>query len=386
MGISHFIQTTQMKFDPDIIDLGIGHPHISLLPIRTIQSAAEICLSSGIPDFLQYGAEQGDGFLRSALATFLSQGYGSDLTDDSLFITNGASQGLDLVCTLFTHPGDTILVEEPSYFLALKIFSDHHLNIISIPTGKDGLNLDRLEELLQRIQPVMLYTVPTYQNPGGFTMSLDHRKRLAELSKIHKFLIVADEVYHYLYFTKPPPRAFAGYIHMGNIISLGSFSKILAPGLRLGWIVTSPDNICSLVNCGLLDSGGGLNPFTSAIVYQIVKSNMLNDNLVNLRRIYSSRASVMDTTLTQYLPDIEYQKPEGGYFFWIRLPEGKNAKTLLDQARNYKVNFHPGERFSSQDGLSNYLRLCFAYYDEDSLNQGIQRLQQAYNASNQSYR
>lgn len=376
-NLTHPVLTTQMHVNPEVIDLGIGQPQESLLPLQTIRSAAEICLASGKTDFLQYGAEQGNGYLRMALSNFLSQGYGYPLSSENFFITNGASQALDLICTLFTKPGDVIFVEEPTYFLALKLFSDHGLKTVGIPVDENGLDLEILEIELRKHQPTLFYTIPTFQNPSGLTLPYENRERLAVLSKKHNFVIIADEVYHLLHLTEKPPLSFAGFLDQGNIISLGSFSKILAPGLRLGWIITSLSLIKKFLRCGLLDSGGGLNPFTSAIVHQIIVSNELARHIDNLRSIYMTRSAVLNTALTRYLPDVSYQIPAGGYFFWVRLPGGINAKVLLKTAEKYKVSYRPGEYFSHRDGLRDFLRLCFAFYETDLLTQGIQRLQQA---------
>lgn len=372
-----FIQTTQAPNDPTMIDLGVGQPQPSLLPLEALRQAAELQFAQNDPSFLQYGAEQGDGYLRRELARFLEADYGFPVQPEELFITNGASLGLDLICTLFARPGDTIFVEEPSYFLALRIFADHHLKPVPIPVDADGLDVAALEAALKKVKPVFLYTIPTFQNPSGYTLSAERRARLAQLSREHDFLIVADEVYHLLHYTAAPPRAFAGYKDQGNILSLGSFSKILAPGLRLGWIHTDPERAKTFAACGLLDSGGGLNPFTSGIVYRLLETNGLKSNIQRLRAAYQTRAAALDAALRAHLPEADYQTPQGGYFFWVRLPNGADAGALLKRAESFKVSYRPGVRFSSQNGLRSFARLCFAFYEADQLAEGIERLKRA---------
>lgn len=256
------LPVTQINLPPGFIDLGIGDPQLSLLPAELIRQGAEACFARNDPSFLQYGAEQGNGYFRLALAKFLIAGYGFPVEPDSLFVTSGASGGLDLICTLFTQPGDTIFVEEPTYFLALRIFADHGLRLVPIPTDEDGLVLDALEEKLAEILPRLLYLIPAFQNPSGHTLTQERRERLVALCQEHDFLVVADEVYHFLNYSLQPPKAFAAYSGVRNVISLGSFSKILAPGLRLGWMQAEASRIERLVTCGLLDSGGGMNPFS----------------------------------------------------------------------------------------------------------------------------
>ncbi|HEX9330268.1 MAG TPA: PLP-dependent aminotransferase family protein [Anaerolineales bacterium] len=368
--------TIQNLVPPDVIDLGLGDPPLSLLPLDLIREAAQLRLSQDDNSFLQYGTEQGDGHFRLVLADFLTKGYGFDVKPESLFVTNGISQALDLICTLFTKAGDTIFVEEPSYFLALKIFADHHLNVIAIDTDENGLIIESLEEKLAKSHPRFLYLIPTFQNPTGHTLSQQRRERLVQLAQEHDFIIVADEVYQLLSYTQQPPNSFAAYMDVENVISLGSFSKILAPGLRLGWMQAHPKTIKQFVVSGLLDSGGGLNPFTSAIVRWVIESGDLERNINKLVKIYSSRLNVMDSALRQHLPNIQYSTPQGGFFFWLRFPEVTDATELRKNARRFKVDFRPGILFSSKGELKDYIRLCFVHYGEEKIEQGIMRLRQ----------
>jgi DNA-binding transcriptional MocR family regulator len=370
------ISTIQSPIPPGVIDLGLGDPPFSLLPLDLIREAAQLRLSQNDNSFLQYGAEQGDGYFRIALADFLSKGYGLEVKYESLFVTNGISKALDLICTLFTKAGDTIFVEEPTYFLALRVFADHHLNVIPIDTDENGLVIESLEEKLAEFRPKFLYLIPTFQNPTGATMPQERRERLVELAQKHDFIIVADEVYHLLSYTQTPPKSFAAYIDVENVISLGSFSKILAPGLRLGWLQSHPNKIKRFNTCGLLDSGGGLNPFTSAIVRGVIQSGGLENNINKLINVYRSRLHVMNSGLRQHLPDVEYLAPGGGYFFWLRLYEGTDAKALRRNASMFKVDFRPGALFSSRNGMQNYIRLCFVHYEENEIQEGILRLKE----------
>ncbi len=370
--------TIQNQVPPDIIDLGLGDPPLSLLPLDLIREAAQARLSHNDNSFLQYGAEQGDGQFRFALANFLSKDYGFDVKPESLFVTNGISKALDLMCTLFTQAGDTIFVEEPTYFLALRIFADHHLNVVSIDTDENGLIIELLEEKLAESRPKFLYLIPTFQNPTGTTLPQGRRDRLVQLAQEHDFIIAADEVYHLLSYAQKPPKSFAAYVDADaeNVVSLGTFSKILAPGLRLGWLQAHPEKIKRFNTCGFLDSGGGLNPFTSAIVRGIIESGGLEKNINKLTDIYRSRINVMDSALRQHLPNVEYSVPRGGYFFWLRLPEGIDAPELRKKAPSFKVDFRPGKLFSSKGGLKNYIRLCFVHYEEEKIEEGIMRLKE----------
>jgi DNA-binding transcriptional MocR family regulator len=294
-----------------------------------------------------------------------------------LLVTNGASQAIDMICTLFSKRGDTIFVEEPTYFLARKIFADHQLKPVSLPMDEAGLVLESLEEELKHARPAFLYTIPTYHNPTSVCLSALRREKLAELSRRYELLVVADEVYHPLSYTSSPPPPMAGFCLSANIISLGSFAKILAPGLRLGWLQAAPEVIGRIVQCGLLDSGGGLNPFISGIVRSALELGLASENLALLRETYSRRMQAMCAALRSKLPaSVQFTEPSGGFFIWLALPKGIDAAALLPDAIGQNLEFMPGPKFSSRDGLKNHLRLSFAYYDTAELLEGVRRLAQ----------
>jgi DNA-binding transcriptional MocR family regulator len=304
----------------------------------------------------------------------LSRGYGHPANPENIFVTAGVSSALDLLCTLFTQSGDTIFVEETTYFVAPRIFADHHLNIVPIAMDENGLIPEALEENLRIYKPKFLYTIPIHHNPTGTTLIEPRRARLLELAQQFDFLILADEVYQLLTYSGIPPKPFATRIENEHVISLGSFSKILAPGLRLGWIQAHATIIKRLVTSGLLDSGGGMNPFTSAIVRGIIETGHLEKNIEKLRLRYQSQLSAMEEALRLHLPKVVYQVPTGGYFLWLRLPEHIKAIELRPHAKSLGVDFRQGSLFSSAGAAQNYIRLCFAHYEEEEIRAGILRL------------
>ena len=372
------LQTAQLNLAPDMIEFGAGQPSPSLLPLKLLRQAAESRLGHDDVSYLAYGVEQGDGLFRQVLAEFLSGHYQMRVDGDDVFITGGASQGLDLVCTLFSRPGDTILVEEPSYFLALRIFADHGLNIVSLPMDGQGLIIEAVAEKLQQIKPAFLYTIPTYHNPAGVTLAAERRIRLVQLSRQHNFPIVADEVYHLLNYRAAPPPPLASHIQSSQVISLGSFSKIMAPGLRLGWILAESSVLKRFCGCGLLDSGGGLNPFTSGVMRSAIELGLLEKQLVHLKSVYSQRKTVLFDALRKRLPDsVRFVEPDGGFFIWLEFKDGIDTLELLAASRRHNVGFLPGVKFSGQKGLSNFARLSFAYYEVPQLEEGARRLGEA---------
>ena len=374
------IRIAQLNMPPGMIDFSAGQPSLSLHPLTLLREAASDRLAGSESPFLAYGAEQGDGYFRIALAGFLSEHYGIPVEADQLFVTTGASMGLDLLCTLFTKAGDTIFVEEPSFFLALRILADHHLNIVSLPMDANGLIMETLEEELSRHRPVFLYSVPTFHNPSSVTLSAERRTQLVELSRNHDFFIIADEVYHLLNYRKtPPPPPMASFIGSNTVFSLGSFSKILAPGLRLGWIQAGPQLLDRLIRCGLLDSGGGLNPFTSAVVRSAIEMGLQQSQLAKLITTYTERKVALGAALREHLPDsVHFTDPDGGFFTWLVFPEGVDSAKMLSDARRNNVGYLPGIKFSSAKKLNNCARLCFAYFDVPELEEGARRLGEAF--------
>ncbi len=369
-------QTAQVDVRDAFIDLGVGQPGRSLLPVPIIRQAADHRFAQGASGYLQYGAEQGDGYFREVLAAFLTGSHGFEVRPDRLFVSGGASQALDLICTLFTESGAVVCVEEPCYFLALKILADHRLRVVSLPTDQDGLILDGLEDRLAALRPAMLYLIPTFQNPTGVTLPRERRERLVEICRRHQVLLVADEVYHCLNYDAVPPTSFGAYVDGGYVLVLGSFSKILAPGLRLGWVYADPRMVDRMTRSGLLDSGGGLNPFASGLVRSVLELDLLRPHLAELRGVFRQRITALGEALRRDLPASAFTVPSGGYFLWLRLP-GVDTAAALPHANALQVGFKPGTWFSSQAGLTDCLRLSFAFYDTPTLLEGSRRLGQA---------
>jgi DNA-binding transcriptional MocR family regulator len=375
------IRFQQVNVRPGTIDLGVGQPQNALLPNELMRWAAERKFGGAESDYLQYGAEWGDGHLRLALGRYLTDAYGCPVAAEHLFITNGNSQALDLLCTVLTEPGDVVIVEEPTYFLALNIFRDHRLDVVSVRVDSDGLVVDELDVELAALAAAgrrvrFIYTIPTYQNPTGATLTLERREQLVEVSGRHDVLVVADEVYHLLHYGQAmPPAPMSAYIDRGPILSIGTFSKILAQGLRLGWVHGSPERLEHLAGSGLVESGGGLNPVPCALVAAILEEGWQADYLLELRSTYGRRVGTMAGALSAQLPDwVEYDVPDGGYFFWLTLPAPMDAAEVRERATRAGLDFRHGALFSGRGGLQRHLRLSFAYYEDGDIVEGVRRL------------
>jgi 2-aminoadipate transaminase len=366
-----------MALHTNLINFGKGQPSLSLLPLAAWRTATDHCLAQGDAELLQYGVDEGDEGFRHALAQFLSQRYAIPVTAAELVASAGASQALDLVCTRFACRGDTIFVEEPTYFLALEIFRDHGLQVVGIPIDDDGIRIDALQDALLHHRPAFLYTVPSFQNPSGTTMSAARREQLMAVSQANELLIVADEVYQLLDFGTAPSPPLAAHCHAARVLSLGSFSKICAPGLRLGWIQGAPDLLHTITRSGVVQSGGGLSPFVSGVMRSLIDLGLADVGLDGLRRVYAERSAVLCRALRELLPAVTFVEPAGGYFVWAQLPAVHSAAAFLPLAMAGGVSFHPGARFSRGGGFAQHIRLSFAYYDAPELEEGVRRLARA---------
>ena len=365
-----------------VIDLGWGHPSPRLHPADALATATRSALGHQSVVPLQYGAVQGFGPLLESLAAYLSgqKAYGGEVSPASLFLTAGASQAIDLATTLFARPGDTVIVEEPTYYLIGQIFVDHGLNVVGVPTDAQGLDTDALADLLAAgdlARPRLLYTIPAYQNPNGSVLPLARRRQLIELARRYDFVVLADEVYQLLHYGPPPPPPLAMLDDSPNgcVISLGSFSKILSPGLRLGWVHAAPNVIRRFVDSGVAASGGGLNHFAATLAHAALEQGLLQENVAQLRRVYGQRHDDLANILRAELDGIvEFTPPGGGYFYWLTLRYGINTDALLPMAREAGVSYRPGTAFSATGGFTDALRISFSLYETDQLAEGMRRL------------
>ncbi len=369
---------------PDgLIDLGVGQPNSAILPIDHIRRAAAEAFADG-NEFLQYGAEWGDGHHRVALAEFLTASYGVPVSSEQLFSTNGNSQALEMLCTVLTTPGDVVIVEEPTYFLAFQMFRDHGLEIRGVPIDDDGLMVEALTAEVNAVRAAgqrvaFVYTIPAFQNPTGVTMSAIRRTQLVAAAADLDALIVADEVYHLLRYAPgemPPPMS--AYVDDGPVLSIGTFSKILAPGMRLGWIHGATHRLTALADSGLILSGGGLNPVTSQLATAMMRNGSQGEYIEWLRATFAGRAATMIAALREYMPEwVEYATPCGGYFVWLRFPSHIDGAALRSRAKQCGVDVRHGAQFSPTGALANHIRLSYAFYDDADITEGVQRLGQA---------
>jgi DNA-binding transcriptional MocR family regulator len=297
-----------------------------------------------------------------------------------MMITGGASQALDMLCLLLTQPGDVALVQSPTYHLALRVLRDHRLEMLPVSSDGQGLEVDALEETLKSLrgrgkQARLLYLVSTFSNPTGITLSLERRNALAELARKYDLIVVEDDVYYQLWYDQPPPPSIFNLSISDSIIRLGSFSKIMAPGLRLGWMTAAPQIVQRCVQSGVLDSGGGLGHFSAHIVAAFMELGLLDPHIETLRAKYQERRNLLIDALADHLPeDCHWMTPQGGFYVWLQLPRGINSAEFLRVAEGAGVSYIPGARFFAQGGGENYCRLNFTMVSLNELEEGAFRL------------
>lgn len=358
--------STQISLDENLLHLGIGQPDPQLLPTNLFDKG-KLEWSD-----LAYGEQQGNANFRNELAHWLQRQHQEIIEPDHLFVSNGASNALYLICQQFTQPGDTVLVESPTYFIARTLFEEFKLNVVTVELEEDGVDIEDFQHKLEQYDPKFFYCIPTYHNPTGITYSNAKRRAVCRLAKATDCLVVADEVYQYLYFGQQPPQPLALIDTLAPVLSIHTFSKILAPGLRLGWILSFDRRLQQIYKSALLKSGGGLAPVQSAWVQNLFKRNQFDHYLNDLRETYASRKSV----LLEELNDVAESslQCDGGYFIWMKLPRGLSCDDIHEDCKQAGVDFMQGSLFTDASWAKHYIRLCFALYDESDLKQAAIRL------------
>ena len=370
---------------PGIISFAGGFPDPALFDAEGIAKASQTVLADNPGPVLQYGATEGYQPLREAISRFMA-GKGSSVASDGLIVTTGSQQALDLIGKTMISPGDKIIVEAPTFLATIQCFRLYGAHIIGAPIDADGVDVDKLEALIDAHKPKLVYLIPTFGNPSGATLSLERRKRVLELALRTQTLVLEDDPYGELYFDQPPPPSLLALSEgvPGSrdwLVHAGSFSKILSPGLRVGWMIAPPELLAKATMCKQFSDAHTSN-LTQAICAQYLTLNRLNDTLAVVRTTYAERARVMARALQRELGDaIVFNAPQGGMFFWASLTgaNGKpvNAAEFAKRAIDKLVAFVPGAPFYAHDADLSTLRLSFATADVAKIEEGIARLGQA---------
>jgi DNA-binding transcriptional MocR family regulator len=351
--------------------------------VEKIITATERALRARGRLALQYGPEQGYGPLLDYLIGKVERDEGLRITRANIMLCAGAAQGLDTAARLFTRPGDVVLVEAPSYHEAIATLRDHPVELRQVPMDEQGLVVEALADRLDALsraerRVAFLYTIPTFQNPAGITLTAERREALVDLAGERGLLLVEDDVYRDLcYEGRVPPSLFELAGGRG-VIRLGSFSKILAAGLRLGWIIAEPEVIRRMAGCGLKGNEGGANPFVAHVVAAFCQEGWLEPHIAQLMARYRARRDVLLAALEREMPaGVRWTRPAGGFFLWLTLPEPLEAEAVLAEATERGVLFAPGVRFFAEaleGGGRRNLRLPFSFLSEAQMVGGVRVL------------
>lgn len=370
---------------PGIISFAGGFPDSAMFDVEGLKEASAKALSEEPGAALQYGATEGYEPLRTQLSAFM-QGKGVDVAPSGLIVTTGSQQALDLLGKTLISPGDKVIVEGPTFLATIQCFRLYGAQVISAPIDAHGVKTDALEKLIAEHQPKFVYLIPTFGNPSGATLPLERRKKVLELAVKYQTLVVEDDPYGDLYFGEaPPPSIMALSKDVPGSRELvaycGSLSKVLSPGLRIGWMIAPAELLAKATMCKQF-SDAHTSTFAQATAAQYLKSGRMPDTLANVRKVYGERARTMGAALKRELADaIEFTQPGGGLFFWARLTgaNGKlaDANVLAKKAIEQLVAFVPGAPFFAEKPDLATLRLSFATANLEKIEEGIARLGKA---------
>ncbi|WP_392551944.1 PLP-dependent aminotransferase family protein [Orbus wheelerorum] len=371
-AIREILKITEL---PHVISFAGGLPSPNTFPVEKIKQAVDTIMDSDEAfSALQYGPTEGYKPLREWVINLINQREKTKLTVDNVLIVTGSQQALDLIGKALIDEGTKILVETPTYLGGLQTFTQYEPEYVSIASDDQGLNPDLLSDE-DAISANFLYTIPNFQNPTGRRLSAERRKKLADKAIANNLLMIEDDPYGELDYQGHRLPSLISYAPT-NTVYLGSFSKILAPGMRLGYVVGPADFIRKLVQ---LKQAADLHTpsYTQHIAYQVVKDGYLGDHIPKIRELYKKRCEFMLEQLAKYMPKtVRWTKPEGGMFIWVELPEHIDSTALLAIAVQNNVAFVPGETFFATNPRKNCLRLAFVTVPEDRIEQGIKTLAQ----------
>src|SRR6266581_759852 len=357
----------------DIISLAAGTPAPDLLPAEMISNIFSERLVSARQSALGYSPVEGLHSLRQGIAAHMRK-RGVAVDAQHILILSGSTQGIGLVGRFLLNPGDEVVVEVPTYLGAIQTFRALGARVIGVPTDSDGMRVDLLESILARHRPRLIYTIPTFQNPTGTVMSPERRRRLLLLAKRYQTPILEDDPYGEIYFGDKRPSTLKALDNSGQVLYLSTYSKILAPGLRVAWLA-APEPMIERLSLHKQVFDLNTNAIGQWIISEILRRNLLDDHLVMVRQQYRHKRDLMLQAIATHWPkEVRVNLPEGGFHLWCRLPGDMRSRTLLREAANEQVAFVIGEPFHVDGGGQQNFRLSFAYPEEGHIEEGVRRI------------
>ncbi|WP_163554503.1 PLP-dependent aminotransferase family protein [Candidatus Frankia alpina] len=363
---------------PEIVSLAGGMPAVDALPMEAVAATvSELVLSRGAVA-LQYGSAQGDPDLRARICDVMAMEGITDARPDDVVVTAGSQQALDLLTRVFVDPGDVVVTEGPTYVTAINTFAAYQTRIVHVPMDADGLSPSALAETLGRLaaegaRVKLLYTVPTFQNPGGITLTPPRRTEVIEICRRAGVLVVEDNPYGLLSFTGEPVRAMRADAP-DDVVYLGSFSKTLAPGLRVGWAL-APAPVTARLVLAAESAILSQSMFTQMVVERYLTTQPWAEQVKVFRELYRERRDAMLDALAESMPaGATWTRPDGGFFVWLTLPGGMDTRAMLPRAIAARVAYVPGAGFYADGSGRNSMRLSFCYPPPDRIRAGVGRL------------
>lgn len=360
-----------------LIELGGGFDFPDALPNIASEAMAAAELKR---ETLQYGPLYGLNDLRDAIAEYLRQD-GIAATRENILIVNGAKHGLDLTCRVFLEPEDPVIVAAPTYLMAAKILKHAEARFMSIPQDEEGMDTEVLRDRLQARQdagepmPKLMYDMPDFHNPTGIPMSAVRRQRLVDLATQYDFVIIEDDPYRRIRFEREPVPPIKAFDKSSRVIGLGTISKILAPGLRIGWVNADSAIVCRMA---AHKSDGGSSPMLQRIVVQLLRNGKMDQHVATLTSLLRVHRNTMIDTIREHLPDTSVHVPNGGYFLWVRLPPRIDADELVRRAGKEGVSIISGRLCFAEEPSGSFLRLAYSFSTPANIAEGIKRLGRAY--------
>lgn len=365
----------KVSTQPDVISFAGGLPSADLFPIQGLEDACNKVLQTNGKKALQYSSSEGDSELRAWIAQRYQEKQGLNVSPDNILITNGSQQALDLLGKVLLNEGDSVAIENPGYLGAIQSFSLYQPKMFPVAIDEEGMDTKQLAEVLEAHKPKLLYTVPNFQNPTGISYTQENREAVAQVVSQYDTLLIQDDPYGELRFSGKQKSNFYELLPEQTLI-LGSFSKVVVPSFRLGWIV-APDWLMKPLVIAKQAADLHTNYFSQQVISQYLKDNALDNHIEKITTFYGRQKQVMMDAIEKYFPkDVQVAEPEGGMFLWVTLPKGVSAMALFDKAIKEKVAFVPGNPFYVGDSIENTMRLSYVTVDEASILEGIKRLAQ----------
>lgn len=368
----------QAAADPKIISFAGGLPAPELFPVKEMKAAVDKVFDEHGQEAMQYGAAKGVTALREVIQQHVKEKEDVDSELDNVLVTTGSEQALDLVGKAFVDPGDTVLVEQPTYLCALDVFRSYGANFVGVEMDEEGMKMDALEEALKANPDTKLvYTVPNFQNPTGRTMTAERRKKLAELAEKYDVYVLEDNPYGEIRFAGEHVPAVKSFDKSGHVFYMSTFSKTLAPGFRLGWLVADKDVVNKLT---VLKQSADLHTDNLAqfAVAQFFADNDVDAHVKEISDLYGKRKNLMLEGIKKYFPaGVKYTDPEGGMFLWVEVPGVDDTVELFKDCLKHNVAFVPGDPFFAGKPQPGTFRLNYSNMQEDQIEVGLKRLGEA---------